>query len=370
MSVEGAFLPDPLPTEVELRQDSYRVAADAQEALGRLDMAARQAPNPARWVRHALRAEARAWAAFDGVVTLPQEAYVLSLPGGPPVDVRLERYMRACTIAVENAKRGRPIDVALLTRVSMAVSGTSCEEAMWRTGHGWLGGPRPADAFLGVTPPGPELLVATEQWCSWLEEQGEMPLLVKSALAFFQYCVLSPFPAATHMARFVLIYEALRVEALGEPALPISVWVRQHHRILPELIRGVVDRRDFDALVVFFATGVRETCEAMIARVEAARRAYTELADRVSRKTAVLRVIEALVADPAMNLQEIAEVAEVTATHAATLARQLETDGIVRILDSRTLEHHAEDNPYRKVIHLDPKIMRLLSPYGLPPATT
>lgn len=368
--MKGAFLPDPLPSEVELRQGTYRAAAEAQAALGRLDMATRQVPNPARWARYALRLEARAWAAFDGVVTLPQEAYVLGLPGAPPADGRLDQYLRACGIAVNDAARGRPLDVASLARLSQVASGSSGEQEMWRTGHGWLGGPRPADAFLVAAPPGPELWVATEQWCSWVEEQREMPLVVKSALALFQYYVLSPFPGATHMARFVMTYEALRSQALREPALPISVWMRRHHRMLPELIVGVVDRQDFDSLVVFLATAVRETCDEMIARVEAARSAFTELAERVApRRTAVLQVLEALVADPAMDLHEVAEIGGITVTHAATLVRQLEAQEIVRLLDSRTLEQQAEDASYRKVIHLDPKIMRLLTPRALPPGT-
>jgi Fic family protein/DNA-binding MarR family transcriptional regulator len=366
---EGAFLPDPLRSEVALRQETYRLAADAQEALGRLDMGIRRVPNLSRWVRHALRAEARSSAAFDGVVTLPQEVYVAGLPGAPAVDARLDRYLRACTIAVDAARGGRPIDVALLGRLSAVVSGTSQDAEPWRTVPGWVGGPRSEDAYLVAAPPGPELQVATEQWCSWVEEQREMPLLVKITLAYFQFSVLSPFPGAAHLARLVITYELLRSGALAEPALPISAWMRRHHQMLPKLVRGVVDRKDFDALVTFLATGVRETCEAEIARITTACETYAGLVAQFSRKTAMVHVLEALVADPAMDLQEIAETCDVTPTHAATLARQLEKAEIVQVLDSKTLEQRAKDNSYRKVIQLTPRIKQLLS-LDLHPGTT
>lgn len=367
MRAEGAFIPDPLRSEVVLRQDTYRIAADAQAALGRLDMGTRQVPNPSRWMLRALRDEARSSAAFDQVVTLPQEVYVAGLPGAPAVDVRLDRYLRACTMAVDAARSGRPIDVALLARLSATVSGSPANgEEPWRAVPGWLGGPRPEDAYLVVAPPGAELRVATEQWCSWLEEQREMPLLVKITLAYFQFNLLSPFPGSPHLARIVITYELLRAGALGEPALPISTWMRRHHQVLPRLVRGVVDRQDFDALVTFLATGVRETCEEEIAKITAACDAYADLVARFSRKTAMMVLLEALVAAPAMDLQEIAVTCDITPTHAATLARQLENANIVQVLDSRTLEHQAGEGSYRKVIHLAPRIMRLFN-LNLPP---
>jgi len=61
-----AFVPDPLPTLVDLSPATWRLVGDAMLSLGRLDQAGRQVPNPALLRRPTLRREAQSTSALEG----------------------------------------------------------------------------------------------------------------------------------------------------------------------------------------------------------------------------------------------------------------------------------------------------------------
>lgn len=65
--VEGkAFLPDPLPRNLELSTKTWTTVNGASAALARLDGAARLIPSPALLRRPALRREAQSTSALEG----------------------------------------------------------------------------------------------------------------------------------------------------------------------------------------------------------------------------------------------------------------------------------------------------------------
>ncbi len=65
--VEGtAYLPDPLPADVDLSTETWMAVNTATEALARLDGAARLIPNPSLLRRPALRREAQSTSALEG----------------------------------------------------------------------------------------------------------------------------------------------------------------------------------------------------------------------------------------------------------------------------------------------------------------
>src|ERR1044071_9405032 len=79
----GAFLPDPLPSEVTLHNATWTAASAAQEMLGRLDVSVQEFPRAARWVRQAILREIHASAPLDDVMVPRREALVLD--ASPPV---------------------------------------------------------------------------------------------------------------------------------------------------------------------------------------------------------------------------------------------------------------------------------------------
>src|SRR5215210_3697633 len=85
-----AFLPEPLPASIDLGSRTWTQVAAAEAALGRLDQAAQQVPEPKLLRRPALRREAQSTTALEGTFA-PFETVMASEPEERrrlPVEVR------------------------------------------------------------------------------------------------------------------------------------------------------------------------------------------------------------------------------------------------------------------------------------------
>lgn len=358
----GAFLPDPLPSEVVLEPSTQRHLGDAQEMLGRLDSGFMLLPNRADLTSFSQRLEVRYSAALDGVFTSSREASALDLPGAatPQVDERLAPYLTANDRAVAAARTGRPLDPALLGRLSRIQTGRPPEgPAPWRTDPAWLGGTRPQDAFLVTAPPGPELRVAVEQWCAWVDAQCDMQLIAKLAMGYLELTMLAPFPGSGHLSRLFFTYELMRSRVLHEPVLPVSAWLRQHSARQDALVRDLVKGAPLDAWMVFVAEWITATCRQQLVRIAEINEIHQQMLDTVTRKTAIVRLVDALIANPVMNLNKIAEICDVRPHHGASLARRLQEAGLAEIMDVKTEEQDFSGRSRNRVV-IAPRIARLL----------
>ena len=347
-----------MPSEIVLRQKTWRDAAAAQEAMGRLDERVRHVPGADMWAQQVFRREIRASASLDDVLVTTREAYLVdeTHSGGHP----LAGYLRAGVEVAGAARAGRPLTVELLGRISAVMHGPADDDIdRWRTGPAWLGGPRPQDAYLLVAPPGAEMWVAAEQWCSWTRTQDELPVVVKAVVAFVQFLLLSPFPGAGHLARLALLHELMVAGVLSAPVLPLSGWVYRQRERLPSLVRGVVERGGFDELVSFLATGIRSVCAEEEFRIDKARAVVSGMADRFARKTSMATLVEALGVTPAMTLRQVADTCGVSLSQAANLARRLQSEGVVESIDLDSLRYQSDDAAYRKVIFV-PEVLHVL----------
>lgn len=353
LRARGAFLPDPLPSQVTLRQKTLRDAADAQEAVARLDTRMRGMPAEKEWVYQVFRREMRASALLDGVMIASRQALLADARADTGQDeaVRLFLgYVRAGVEMAEVAHDHRRLTPDLLGRLSAGMFGDDVGDGLrWRTEHHWLSGPELDGAYVIVAPPGPEMWVATEQWCTWMCAQNEMLVLVKVALAFVHFLLLSPFPGSTHLGRLMIGHELMVTGVLSEPVLPISEWLYRHRQQFSSVLQGVVDRGDLDALVGFLADGVRKVCREEEVRVAAVWARGETLRRHYNRQTSIGNLAEALAYRPVMNLRQISEVCGVSLSQAATLARQLQDDGFAQSLDPDTLGGH-DDDVYRRII--------------------
>src|SRR5439155_11523079 len=102
-----AYMPEPIPRELHLTNETVTVLADAEAALGRLAGAGRLLPNPHLLVRPFLRREALASTRIEGTqASLPQLFEVEAF--GAPVTPDLEEvvnYIAAMEQGLDRANK-------------------------------------------------------------------------------------------------------------------------------------------------------------------------------------------------------------------------------------------------------------------------
>jgi hypothetical protein len=369
---EGAFLPRPLPSMVRLQPATYRILAEAEQAIGRLDEAAARLPNRAGLVRLAQLRDVRSSGELGGVFAALREMLVVDLPGVtavPPVDLNLRRYLRANDEAVAWVRGGGPINLVLLSQLGSILDGGTdalgvikrddVTEVAWRTAPGWLGGPDPWEAYLLAVPPGAELQTGGMQWSAWVDSGCEAPLLARIALGHYQLAVLSPVAHADHLSRLYITLALIRERALRDALLPVSEWLSRHRDDYRDRILAMVHEGDVDGFMVFFASGIAALCRSQLRFIGRAERLSEAHLDKLGRRMdGIVRVTRDLAATPVTTNLQIAVRCGISVQHAASLTKQLKRIGVIRGLNGKT---------YRQVFEV-PDVMDLFElSYPSPP---
>lgn len=370
LRLQGAFLPRPLPSMVRLQPQTYRILAEAEQAIGRLDEAAARLPNRAGLVRLAQLRDVHGSGELGGVFAALRELLLADLPGmvdAPAVDLNLRRYLLANDEAVAWVRAGGAINLALLSQLGSILDGTTetlgvidgdeVTEVSWRTGPGWLGGPEPRHAYLLTVPPGAELQTSGMQWSAWVDSGCEAPLLARVALGHYQLSVLSPVAHADHLSRLYITLALIREGALRDPLLPVSEWLSRHRDEYRDCILDMVHKGDLDGFLTFFATGIATLCRSQLRFINRAEDISEEHLGRLGRRMdGIVRVTRDLAATPLTTNLQIAQRCGITVQQAATLTKQLLRIGVVQSMNGRN---------YRQVFTV-PDVMNLFE-LGYPP---
>ncbi|MBW4719064.1 Fic family protein [Saccharothrix obliqua] len=336
---EGAYLPPPLPSELALPVRTYRLAAEAEHALGRLDEAADRLGVRAGLVRATQVRDAQASAGLSGTAIGLREALAADLQaarGTPPTDRSapaqlLAPYLAAYDHGVDRVRRGAVVDAVLvgeMTAIMVGRCGAGLRDVLRRE-TGRLGA-TPERSYL-LTATGAHLVALLEQWSTWVREENAQPRVARIALAHYQLEVLQPFPTANgHVARGFSMLEMIRAGLLRDQLLPLSVWLDDTLPEYQEEIRSVVDTGRVHEWVEFFACAVRDQAAAqlrLIADLE-------DLADRYARRlprTGTLPAVAAeLIGFPVIDHRALRDRHGVTTKAATDITRRLvESDILV-----------------------------------------
>jgi Fic family protein len=274
-----AFLPDPLPASLDLASTTWTRVAAAEAALGRLDQAAQQVPEPSLLRNPALRREAQSTSALEGTFA-PFASVIASEPEerrGLPVDVReVLNYV----VAAEEGfgwVRERPITVGLIERLQETLVARTPSE------HDDAGKIRERQVVIGArgdaieaarfvpSPPGDQLRAGVESWLEWLREPpADLPPVARAAVAHYQFETLHPFSDGNgRIGRLLIAMQLVQDAVLREPILIVSPWFEARRNDYQDGLLRLSETGAWDDWVHFFASGVEASADTTRTRVEA-----------------------------------------------------------------------------------------------------
>ena len=273
-----AYVPDPLPSTVDLTSDALLAVVDATGALARLDQASARLPNLPMFVRPAVRQEAISTSALEGTyATMDQllEVDVLEERQVSAAVAEVNNYVRATEVAFDWV-RERPITVGLLESLhSILVRGTQADTAdagRVRTSQVFIGAPgvRVSEARFVPPPPGDQLRADLIAWADWVEATDRLPTLVKVALAHYQFETLHPFNDGNgRLGRLVCVLQMVRRGDLRVPILSLSPWLEAHRTEYQDHLFNVSATGDFNPWIEFLCQGVSVQARKGIEKIDA-----------------------------------------------------------------------------------------------------
>lgn len=333
-----AFEPALVPRSIDFSSDLVNALSAADQALGRLAGIGRQLPNPHLLIRPYLRREAVASTRIEGTQSslsdvLAAEAQVL-----PDTPDRLEvlNYVRALEQGLDRL-RELPLSNRLIremhTELLRGVRGAEREPGEFRTTQNWIGGRTPTDAIF-VPPPAELLGDLLEDLERYLHEDVALPLLVRCALAHYQFETIHPFLDGNgRLGRLLVVFYLVERGALSQPLLYLSAYLERHRDLYVERLQAVREEGDYEAWITFFLVAIATQAESAVRGAESLLRLNTEFRERLRRIRArgnAIDAAESLIANPFVTAPQLSVALGITRQGALYVISTLERAGIVR----------------------------------------
>jgi len=270
-----AYLPDPLPEELDLTMATVNAVADATSALSRLDQACGELAEPGLLIRPALYREALDTSALEGTYGQLTEILEAELPGSQfqyqSQETReIRGYLQAALMAFESI-RTRPITVGLLNEAQAGmfedVDNPPRDVGQTRMHQVWIG---PQDTPISearfVPLPGDDRLkAALDAWIEWIAAESEWPVVLRAALAHYQFETLHPFSDGNgRIGRLVIVLQFLRSGVIRHPAVTISPWFYQRRDQYQDQLLAVSCTGDWNPWIQFFCRAIVDQCSALL----------------------------------------------------------------------------------------------------------
>lgn len=338
-----AYVADPLRDEPSLTGATWRAVARAEHALGRLEQAGRQVPEPALLRRPTLRREAQSTSALEGTFAPLEDVLEAeeSTEGRSAELSEVLNYVDAAEEAFAWVGEGRPLAVGLLCDLHRTlVRGTTADtEEAGRIRRvpvaiGGRGAGLESSRFVPM-PPGAALGAAVQDLLQWVEDRSaDRDPVVAAAMAHYQFETLHPFNDGNgRLGRLLVVLQLMRDGVIAEPLLSVSPWFERRRREYQDHLAEVSATGDWDSWVHFFASGLEESA------LDTARRVHEllDIEQDYLRRVAdaglsglVETVARGLVAAPFVRVARLSEVTGKTYQATNTAVGRLVELGVLR----------------------------------------
>lgn len=272
-----AFVPHPLLGEVDLSPTARDAVTEAALALGRLDQAGMQIPNPTLLRRPTLRREAQSTSALEGTYAPLTDVFSAedSAEAKTPELREILNYVAAAEYAYQwVGERGRITRglICELHALLMRGSETDAERAgKVRDIQVVIGsGGRIAEARFVPPPPGQELNAGFTDLLDWINRPRSRPgqAVVDSALAHYQFETLHPFHDGNgRIGRLLIVLQLLVGKVLSEPLFAVSPWFEARRAQYQDELQNMSMTGDVDRWVSFFCEGIRAQAQATVEKI-------------------------------------------------------------------------------------------------------
>ncbi|HUP85286.1 MAG TPA: Fic family protein [Acidimicrobiales bacterium] len=264
-----AYLPDPLPTEVALEQGTWRMVAEASSSLGQLRQVCDQLPNPRLLITPALAKEAQATSALEGTYGTLPDVLEARLPGFEPrtPEIReIRGYEKMASHGFESVT-DREITIGLLCDLQKILAHASRhpskDPGQVRKDQVVIGAEDAPveDSRFVPPPPGDQLAAGLQAWQQWVTTDHDLPIVVRAAMAHYQFETLHPFNDGNgRVGRLVILLQLLREGTLEAASLTISPWFLKRRREYQDALFDLSCTGEWDPWIRFFCRALMDQC--------------------------------------------------------------------------------------------------------------
>lgn len=331
------FLPNHIPRQLSLEDDTVLAMSEADSALGHLQGLGRLIPEPDLLVGPFLTREAVASSRIEGTKASLSDVLKAEEAVAEKTDdvMEVERYLNAAHRAIDLIEK-LPITQRLfkeLHKILMTgVRGEERQPGEIRTSPVWIGSATDTPEAAVFVPPLPEHLPdLLTDWEKFVNEQSHQPMLVRCALMHYQFETIHPFLDGNGRIGRLLIVLMLIVEGrLAKPLLYLSGYLESHRNEYYERLQAVRERGEIQQWIQFFCTAVKRQADDAVGRASK----LVELREEYLRQSAqdrssIAAIIPLIFMNPYITVRRVEHSLGVTSQGARNLLAKAEDYGWV-----------------------------------------
>lgn len=348
-----AFVPNPLPPQLNIDLPLVRDLSEATHALGELAGVGRRLPNPSLLVNPFVRREAVLSSRIEGTHT-SVEGLVLFEAGNQEEsesDAReVLNYVRTMEQSLEMLKTV-PISLSFIKEMHKllmtGVRGEDQQPGEFRNVQNYVGErSRGIEHARFVPPPVLKMHDALHNFEDFLKNPNGFPPLIHLALAHYQFETIHPFKDGNGRIGRLLVSLLMTApefyqpnSILPGPLLYLSAYFEKHRREYYDHLLSVSTNGTWSEWIHFFLKGVTEQSRDAIERSQKLLNLWQEYRNKVqdaSSSSRMLTLVDYLFRHPVVSVNTATKLLNVTWMSARANIRRLETMGILQEGPGRT----------------------------------
>jgi len=315
-----AFLPAPLPPNLDWSSLLVTALSEAERNLSRLATLAGAFPFPRLLVQPFMRREAVLSSRIEGTRATLAELYTYESAQlsflEPDSDVReVHNYVKALDYGLERLKT-LPISIRLIRelheKLIQGVRDGNLTPGEFRRTQNWIG---PAGSTIMtatfVPPPVDEMNQALSDLEKFIHESTDIPALACAAMIHYQFEAIHPFLDGNgRVGRLLMALLLAEWNILSQPLLNLSVYFERYRQEYYDHLLTVSQRGNWEAWLRFFLRGVSAQSRDSLARMErlgAIRSKYQPLAEAEKNSERMASVVDFLFGRPIFTAKQLAE---------------------------------------------------------------
>jgi len=266
-----AFIPNPLPFEINMDEELQMLLSKADLALGRLDGITETLPDVDFFILMYIRKEATLSSQVEGTQAtfadvLNAEANVEDLEIHKDVDEILN-YINAINYGLKGLEN-LPLCLRLIKEIHKillnGVRGEFKEPGEFKKSQNWIGGSTISRASFVPCPP-QELDNALNNMEKFLNSNANIPTLIKTGLIHVQFENIHPFLDGNgRIGRLLITFYLCQQGVLHKPLLYISEFFKKYRQEYYNRLNAVHEKDDIEGWLKFFLDGIAITANQAI----------------------------------------------------------------------------------------------------------
>jgi len=341
----AAFVPAPLPPELNYDGDLVLRLSRADAALSELSGLGRQLLNPHLLIAPYLRREAVLSSRIEGTRASLSDL-LLDEAGeeGAPVDADVQEvrnYVEALEYGLERLHE-LPLSLRLLReiheRLMRGVRGAHATPGEFRRSQNWIGPAGSTPATAPYAPPPPDRLMdCLSDWELFLHDRERFPELIQCALMHEQFEAIHPFLDGNGRAgRLLITLFIIERGRLSQPLLYLSAFFEAHRQDYYTALQRVRTDGDWSGWLRFFLTGVEETAREAFGQARRLLDLHGFLRRSLLQKPHALTLIDELFVNPYVTVSRAARLLNVSYPTARSAVARLQEEGLLEEITGRS----------------------------------